>query len=81
MADEQKTVAPVKPATTHAEQVNILKSRGLKIADDEDAAKILEYTNYYRLRGYYIHLQKDGSDEFIEGTSFEQLVALHNFDN
>lgn len=71
----------VKPATTIEQQVNILKSRGLEIQDEAEAAKVLECTNYYRLRGYYIHLQKEGSDDFIEGTSFNQICALHDFDN
>jgi len=81
MTDNDKKTTAIKPATTHEEQVNILKSRGLEIADDAEAAKILEYTNYYRLRGYYIHLQKKDSAEFIEGSSFNQILALHNFDN
>ena len=59
MVDENKPKIVVKPPTTHAEQVNILKSRGLIFGDEEKAAQILEYTNYYRLRGYYIHLLKD----------------------
>jgi len=81
MSDEKKQDLTVKPATTFEEQVNILKSRGLEIENEKEAAQILEYTNYYRLRGYYIHLQKDGSDDFIDGTSFNQICALHDFDN
>jgi abortive infection bacteriophage resistance protein len=76
-----KTPITVKPPTTHEEQVNILKSRGLIIGDAEEAAKVLEFTNYYRLRGYYIHLLKDNSDDFKEGVTFEQILALHDFDN
>lgn len=81
MVDENKPQVVVKPPTTHEEQVNILKSRGLIFGDEEKAAQILEYTNYYRLRGYYIHLLKDGSDDFQKGVTFEQVLALHDFDN
>ena len=81
MTDENRTQINVKPPTTHIDQVNILKSRGLIFGDEEKAAQILEYTNYYRLRGYYIHLQKAGSDDFQEGVTFEQILSLHDFDN
>ena len=81
MSDENKSIVMVKPPTTHKDQVQILKSRGLIFADEEKSAEILEYTNYYRLRGYYIHLLKDGSDDFKETVTFEQILALHDFDN
>ena len=81
MSDENKSIVTVKPPTTHEDQVRIFKSRGLIFADEEKAAEILEYTNYYRLRGYYIHLLKDGSDDFKENVTFEQILALHDFDN
>lgn len=71
----------VKPATTHEQQLSILKSRGLIIKDEYAALKILERTNYYRLRGYYIHLQKENSDDFKDGVTFEQIVTLHDFDS
>ncbi len=71
----------VKPATTHKQQLSILKSRGLIVENEDAALKVLECTNYYRLRGYYIHLQKENSDDFKDGVTFEQIVALHDFDN
>ena len=58
-----------------------MKSRGLIVENEDAALKILECTNYYRLRGYYIHLQKENSDDFKDGVTFEQIVALHDFDN
>lgn len=41
----------------------------------------LSSLNYYRLRGYYIHLQINNSDSFHPGVSFDQIVALHAFDS
>ena len=45
-----------------------------------NAVEILKRINYYRLRGYYIHLCDSSSDSFCEGTSFEQIIAIHDFD-
>lgn len=81
MVDKIENNISVKPPATYNEQVQILKSRGLIISDDVAAAEKLEYINYYRLRGYYIHLQEKGSDKFISGTTFEQILSLHDFDN
>ena len=71
----------LKPAKTFQEQVKILTSRGLFIDSEDSAIQTLSELNYYRLRGYYIHLQQPGSDQFIRGTSLEQIVALHQFDS
>ena len=67
-----------KPPMQFDEQVAILQQRGLIVADAEAAARTLSGLNYYRLRGYYVHLCKN--DKFNENTSFDQLVALHDFD-
>ncbi len=71
----------VKPQKTLEEQIAILKSRKLFIEDDTKAISILEQCNYYRLRGYYIHLQEKNSDDFKPGVSFSFVSALHDFDN
>ncbi len=81
MLDKIENNVCVKPPATYNEQVQILKSRGLIIGDDVTAAKKLESFNYYRLRGYYIHLQEKGSDKFLSGITFEQILSLHDFDN
>lgn len=69
----------VKPATTYEEQLAILKSRGLHVDCDAAAVRTLSSVNYYRLRGYYCHLQKQ--DQFVSGTSFTHLEMLHRFDS
>lgn len=70
-----------KPPTTLERQIEILSERKLFFDDELQAKRILEKTNYYRLRGYYIHLQVKGSDEFKPGVSFAEIAALHDFDN
>ena len=81
METEIKKIASIKPATTLKDQVSILKSRGLLIPDEDEAINVLECTNYYRLRGYYSHLQKKGSDDFKDGTTLYSILSLHDFDN
>lgn len=71
----------VKPFKTLDEQIDILKSRKLYIEDETNAINVLEHSNYYRLRGYYIHLQEKDSDDFKTGTSFTQIAQIHSFDN
>ena len=75
----EKEKIAVKPPTELEKQVEILKNRGLFFDNDTEAIRTLEHINYYRLRGYYIHLQKE--DVFEKGVSFNQIIALHNFDS
>ena len=75
----EKAKIAIKPPTELEKQVEILKNRGLFFDNDTEAIRTLEHINYYRLRGYYIHLQKE--DVFEKGVSFNQIVALHNFDS
>ncbi|AHF17045.1 Abi family protein [Niabella soli] len=60
---------------------SILKERGLIINDPERAIKYLKNVGYFRLTGYMFHLQsKDGKHNFAEGTKFEDIIALYQFD-
>lgn len=77
--NDTNEVRELKPAKTYEEQVNILKCRGLYIDDDATAIECLSALNYYRLRGYYIHLQN--GDEFMPGVSLSQIVSIHSFDS
>ena len=65
------------------EQVEILKSRGLLIANETEAKYILKVNNYYNVVNAYkdIFIQKGFTPErFIDGATFEELCALHKFD-
>lgn len=42
-------VAPAKQFKTHAEQIALLRERGMAIPSDDDARYLLERVNYYRL--------------------------------
>ena len=63
------------------EQVEILKSKGLIIEDEEYAKSVLLRENYFFLMGYrHVFLKSDDTRHFIDGTSFNELYALFTFD-
>jgi abortive infection bacteriophage resistance protein len=61
------------------EQIEILKSKGLIIKDEEFAKKILLKENYFFISGYR-HLFMDKDKMYAEGTTFEELYATFLFD-
>ena len=70
-----------KTFKTLDEQINILKGKGLVINDEERAKEILFRENYFFLNGYRHLFQRDGIDnQFIAGTTFEELYATFIFD-
>lgn len=79
----------VKQPTSLAQQLEILKSRGMLV--DEALARLwLSNVSYYRLSGYWytyrvLPVPDDPRrpkrlDEFIPGTTFAQVAALYEFD-
>lgn len=71
-----------KPFKTLSEQINILTSRNIHIADREFARKVLGSLSYYTIINGYKNtfLSVPGTDNFIEGTSFNDLYTLHMID-
>ncbi|MBK5913876.1 Abi family protein [Rhodocyclus purpureus] len=70
-----------KPATTYAEQVALLRQRGMRIDDPDRAAFYLQHINYYRLGAYWLPFEVDhGSHRFHPDTSFETVLDLYVFD-
>jgi len=70
-----------KPALTFDEQLKKLESRGMVIADREEALKQLASISYYRLSGYsypFRERNKQGTvtSQFQKGVSFEQVLTL-----
>lgn len=45
-----------KPSLSCADQLNLLKSRGLAVDDDAKALHLLKHIGYYRLSGYWYPL-------------------------
>lgn len=69
-----------KPAISFESQLRKLKDKKLIIENDDKAIELLKSINYYRLRGYYIHLYDNSIEEFHSKASFEQIIDLHEFD-
>lgn len=75
-----------KPFLHLDEQLALLLSRGMEIRDLDRAKRDLTKLNYYRLSGYW-HTMREveprtgrSLDTFREGTSFELVMALYEFD-
>jgi abortive infection bacteriophage resistance protein len=75
-----------KPPTNFDEQIQLLKSRGLIISDEQVAADFLKYVSYYRLSAYTYYFEKQCSDgtrshTFHTGKTFEEVMNLYIFDS
>ena len=65
-----------------ADQIDILKRRGLRIDNEEEAAIVLSNISYFRLAGYWRTMEQDSiSHQFRPGSLFEDAVARYNFDS
>lgn len=64
-----------------AEQVEIMKSKGLDFHDEEKARTILLRENYFFLNGYrHLFMKSTNDKKFIPGSTFEELYAVFTFD-
>ncbi len=63
------------------EQIEILKSKGLKLDDIDYARNVLLRENYFFISGYrHLFLKSEKDRMFIPGTDFKELYAMFNFD-
>ncbi len=83
-----------KPYHTFEEQLELLKSRGLEVTNDQVALEYLHRLGYYRLSGYWYPSRKllplstilskpnrpQREDNFIPGSKFQDAVELYVFD-
>lgn len=60
-------------------QIKILRSRGLVVADSAAAAEFLDHVNYYRFSGFCLAFEST-RHTFVAGTTFEQVRAAYEFD-
>lgn len=76
-----------KRATTLQQQITLLKSHGVQIADEDKAHEYLSDIGYYRL-GFYIYpfeqtypfLDHRRSHNVLPGTTIEDIVAFYYYD-
>ncbi|MBW2647897.1 MAG: Abi family protein [Deltaproteobacteria bacterium] len=72
---------PHKPTRTIAEQLQLLKDRGMLFRDEDKALSQLQNISYYRLKGYWWDMQIDRINHtFNDNTYFEDVVERYNFD-
>jgi len=63
------------------EQIDILKSKGLIVEDEEIAKNVLLRENYFFISGYrHLFMKPSSGGKFIEGTTFDELYATFVFD-
>lgn len=63
------------------EQLEILKTKGLIIEDEEETKEILLRENYFFINGYRILLMNSYSDKtFVPGATFRELYSIFLFD-
>ena len=68
-----------KDFKTIDEQLEILRSRGLIIDNENIAKDFLLYNNYYRISGYSLTLRKNNI--FSKSASFQNIMDIYNFDH
>lgn len=68
-----------KDFKTIAEQIEILRSRGLKIENESKARDFLLRNNYYRISGYSLTLREN--DIFAKSATFQNIEDIYNFDH
>jgi abortive infection bacteriophage resistance protein len=70
-----------KPAHSIADQIALLKQRGMLFRDETVAFRHLGNISYYRLRGYWWDMQSDFTQHvFKPDTYFEDVIDRYNFD-
>ncbi len=69
-----------KVALSYEQQVALLESRGLQIADEQEALHWLERIGYYRLSAYFIPFKVREKDQFLPDKTFRMVLDLYRFD-
>ena len=62
------------------EQIEIMRSKGLTINDEDFVKDILFRENYFFINGYRHMFTKGHKDKFIPGATFEEMYATFIFD-
>ena len=75
-----------KPYLAPPQQLQLLKTRGLQVADDVAAIECLRRNGYYRLSAYWYLFRRidqnsfKRTDTFLSDSHFENAVELYKFD-
>lgn len=71
--------SPLKNPLPLEQQVQLMIDRGLFIQDTNEAIRWLAETNYYRVRGYWLTLERNG--RFIPGTTLNNIQEIYALDS
>ena len=74
----------MKEHKTFNQQLTILRNRGVVVPTNGKPKRFLEQENYYNVINSCARdfLRKDTiSDEYLNGTTFEEIIAIHKFEN
>ena len=70
-----------KPYLSPAQQLTLIKGRGMSISNDALAQSYLERIGYYRLSGYWYPYRRSATDDnFKNDADFSEVLALYVFD-
>lgn len=73
-----------KPAVSIPDQIELLKRRGMTVADERQIQHYLGFISYYRLRAYWLPFEvpaaTNGDHAFRNGTTFDDVLTLYIFD-
>lgn len=70
-----------KTPSSIADQIALLKQRGMLFNDEQSAHHFLENISYYRLKGYWWDMQDDIALHTLKpNTYFEDVIERYNFD-
>ena len=71
----------LKPPLSVQEHIELLKSRGLHISDEERATRYLQNISYYHLSGYmYPFLADKKQHQYKPNSCFDDIINLYLFD-
>ena len=68
----------LKEPKSFKEQVEILKSRNMKIENESSAIEILKTTNYYRITAYALQFKTENG--YTDKATFDTMYRLYKFD-
>lgn len=78
---DNRVMRVIKTFKTIDEQIDILKSKGLKIDNIDYVKDVLLRENYFFISGYrHLFLKSPRDRMFMPGANFNELYAMFNFD-
>jgi abortive infection bacteriophage resistance protein len=69
-----------KQILTIAQQIQSYIDAGMTISSYGDVEKTLKSVGFYRLRGYSFQLYDNYTKKYVQGTKFEDILKLYQFD-